>query len=922
MEWAGDVEGEETWIWDGDDYELLDDRCGILEGAKGRCPFEDNLRLALLACLSGWRVKCPNDYRQALLAMDSACCNTAELFLVAVVMLPSHMYTHLPCHTFPHPPTPSHAPSNPPSHPPASHPACTDASLCVSQDTGDALEWGFSKFHQAALVRVINTQQSTDTTRPAGSAAQGSARRPAGQPGPFAVVLSPSPARAHPAHPASDGRRLAAGSAEAGMRLSLFDQDVDVEVVGKPRKRRSKADGGKCGGRQETVCKRPDGVSDTVSDPHICPFVKAWLVHRGTGACSDVDKELSNTEVQMMIALNTLPHALEHNLSFTNKMRRTLTSSFLNVLDANGLGISSSVLKGRTAFETCFTKLGSSLDNFLGGAAAIVIPPDYPLNELIERTSETRANKNIIGKLEGIAALECTSALLKRQKSIVWNRFLEIYSKSQREKKAEVAKENEKEQQKSAGKLDVNHVGPTADLDQRMDDPRGAAEKEGVSLLTDEQIRVVIDKAEHDEEKWPHKIRDQDLQRKIAPMFGFDPKLAQMAAIRQRLQMARKVSSQPSSNPSKAKASSERKSVCKADKMAANAARKKEKDKISAEKKAAKEEEKKKKAGEKAVAGKGRVNKKKRASEKTAKSSEDESLEDAEGTGSSDEEEEEEAEVENAGVGNGEVIIMFSCMPRCIHTLAFCVAGAPSNEEFEIEKVVKERGTGAKRSYLIKWKGWPVSDNTWEPEKIVPRIYLLRYRGEPTKTWPWFSEWELAENETGDVIVQGAIHGKVGRADGETSYTSAISEGVVREDADGKFVATLSGSYYSLEKDNTAVEKDKIAAEKKAAKRYYKDNTQTDDDEEIEPTKIEIVEGDLINDANKAQRIADAYKEYQALKDKSLGRMKPVRDAKRKANIGLKSYNAWCKNPGSRHSRVGEEYTCPGFWIRHGYMQD
>ena len=42
--------------------------------------------------------------------------------------------------------------------------------------------------------------------------------------------------------------------------------------------------------------------------------------------------------------------------------------SFLNVLDANGLGISSSVLKGRTAFETCFTKLGSSLDNFLGGA--------------------------------------------------------------------------------------------------------------------------------------------------------------------------------------------------------------------------------------------------------------------------------------------------------------------------------------------------------------------------------------------------------------------------------------------------------------------------------------------------------------------------------------------------------------------------
>jgi hypothetical protein len=162
------------------------------------------------------------------------------------------------------------------------------------------------------------------------------------------------------------------------------------------------------------------------------------------------------------------------------------------------------------------------------------------------------------------------------------------------------------------------------------------------------------------------------------------------------------------------------------------------------------------------------------------------------------------------------VIILFSCMTRCIHALAFCVAGAPSNEEFEIEKVVKERGTGAKRSYLIKWKGWPASTNTWEPEEIVPRIYLLRYRGEPNKEWPWFTEWELLGNETGDVIVQGAIHGKVGTADGETIYTSAISEGVVREDADGKFVATLSGSYYSLE------EKDNIAAEKKAAKEEEK----------------------------------------------------------------------------------------------------
>ena len=99
----------------------------------------------------------------------------------------------------------------------------------------------------------------------------------------------------------------------------------------------------------------------------------------------------------------------------------------------------------------------------------------------------------------------------------------------------------------------------------------------------------------------------------------------------------------------------------------------------------------------------------------------------------------------------------------------------------------------------------------------------------------------------------------------------------------------------------------------------YNDNTQTDDDEKIDPTMIQIVEGDLINDANKAQRIADADKQYQDIKDASLELMKPMggqarpqRAAKRKANIGLKSYHAWSSNR-ARHSRVGVEYTCPGF---------
>jgi hypothetical protein len=49
-------------------------------------------------------------------------------------------------------------------------------------------------------------------------------------------------------------------------------------------------------------------------------------------------------------------------------------------------------------------------------------------------------------------------------------------------------------------------------------------------------------------------------------------------------------------------------------------------------------------------------------------------------------------------------------------------------EEYEVEKIIdmKQKGKGRKMHYLIKWKGYPTSDNSWEPEDSVNAKELIR----------------------------------------------------------------------------------------------------------------------------------------------------------------------------------------------------
>ena len=49
-------------------------------------------------------------------------------------------------------------------------------------------------------------------------------------------------------------------------------------------------------------------------------------------------------------------------------------------------------------------------------------------------------------------------------------------------------------------------------------------------------------------------------------------------------------------------------------------------------------------------------------------------------------------------------------------------------EEYKVEKIInmKQMGRWRKTYYLVKWKGYPMSDNSWEPRENVHMEELIR----------------------------------------------------------------------------------------------------------------------------------------------------------------------------------------------------
>ena len=46
----------------------------------------------------------------------------------------------------------------------------------------------------------------------------------------------------------------------------------------------------------------------------------------------------------------------------------------------------------------------------------------------------------------------------------------------------------------------------------------------------------------------------------------------------------------------------------------------------------------------------------------------------------------------------------------------------PTNDVYNIEKIIQTRGKGRNKQHLVKWEGWPSKFNSWVPESEIKKI--------------------------------------------------------------------------------------------------------------------------------------------------------------------------------------------------------
>ena len=46
-------------------------------------------------------------------------------------------------------------------------------------------------------------------------------------------------------------------------------------------------------------------------------------------------------------------------------------------------------------------------------------------------------------------------------------------------------------------------------------------------------------------------------------------------------------------------------------------------------------------------------------------------------------------------------------------------------EEYEVEAILRHKGQGARRLYQVLWKGYPITEASWEPESHLRNALMI-----------------------------------------------------------------------------------------------------------------------------------------------------------------------------------------------------
>ena len=54
-----------------------------------------------------------------------------------------------------------------------------------------------------------------------------------------------------------------------------------------------------------------------------------------------------------------------------------------------------------------------------------------------------------------------------------------------------------------------------------------------------------------------------------------------------------------------------------------------------------------------------------------------------------------------------------------------CKVGSIAEEEYEVEDILAQRKRYGAMQYMVKWRGWPLEDCTWEAEDVLSGCPLI-----------------------------------------------------------------------------------------------------------------------------------------------------------------------------------------------------